>query len=107
MPALQSQARLFPFNCHDVNTCHAFNHPDLFNYFQTYLDTFFLALLLADAAVIRFITSSGTSIPGTLYFMCLAMPADFSGATPARMNAFSWSPISVTIFIHSLNFLTL
>src|SRR3990172_5756592 len=63
--------------------------------------------LAADAAVMRFITSSGTSIPGTLCFMCFAMPADLSGATPARINAFSWSPMSVTIFIHSLNFGTL
>ena len=37
----------------------------------------------------RLIISSGTLMPGTLFFMYLAMPADLKGVTPARMLTFS------------------
>jgi len=43
-------------------------------------------------------------MPGTRFFMYLAMPTFFMGVRPARIATSSWSPISRTPFIQSLNF---
>ena len=49
---------------------HAFDFSDLFDDFGAILMPSSLPFLAAEAVVMRFMTSSGTSIPGTLYFMC-------------------------------------
>jgi hypothetical protein len=49
------------------------------------------------------ISGSGTSIPGTEFFMYFAIPTDLNGVTPAKIATLSCNPRSLTISIHFEN----